>query len=526
MSGTAVSGIKRQRLFGLLRRRALPLISIIPWASMLVALQMHPPLFQPPVIPNASVSVKTFGAKGDARVAHDGAMEPGSPILRSAGLSFSTKDVGRQIYVLGAGANSSPLDSRITSITDSGHAVLANNAISPVSNTSVAVGDDDSHAIQIAIDTIGRKGGGTVLFPPGTYRIAYGIAVEYSNIRLTGSGPSSTIFESNLVLYAAKNVAGHMLEGGWGPFRAITVGRMRGVVSNVEIDNLQVRSNGDQWIHGSIGQSLIETSPIMDFTVQRFRLHNVTFSSLNFGLFSNGGTLDGFSLDHNVMPEVPKEGFYITGRPSNGIISDNRISTNIYPSGSNIGIALKNGNNLEITNNVISGNFYSCIAAVEFPEKDIEIKGNRCTLGNTSNVADGIVFDHGTNIVVSDNVIEGHRAFGITFRGSDADISNVKIVNNKIQNGKLGPAISIVGTPAHQDTGPSNVTVVNNTLSENPSGIEAVDIKGQNNIVGNTITASSHKEGNALNIRVHPGGALNCSGNNVGNYRHGNEPCK
>ena len=509
------------------------------FASVMLGFQMHPPLFQEPVIPAKRESVKDFGAKGDTRVAHDGAIQSGSNVLTSASLAFSSADLNKPVYIVGAGTNcsqareapgciasSGPLDTRITSITDSSHAVLADAAAMDVNDASVTVGTDDSRSIQNAIDGVGRRGGGIVYFPAGVYRLAHGLTVEYSNVRLTGAGATSVLFESNLIPYRSQESGGGHLEGGWAPIRAITVGKMHETVSHIEIDNLQVKSNGDQLVFGSLGQSLIQTGPNPSFKVTNFWLHHVTLTSSNYGLYSNGGMLDNFSIDHNVITEVPKNGIYLADGPTNGIVSDNQISTNIHPAGANYGIGLKGGNNLKIANNTISGNLFACIAGVEFPETDVLVTHNRCLLGDAPNVADGIVFDHGKNIVISDNEVQGYGSFGITFRGWDADISNVEIRRNKIHRGKRGAAISIVSTPAHKDNGPSNVTVTDNTLLENASGVEALDIKGHNVIANNTITASDHKNANALTIRTHPTGDLDCRSNKISNYRAPDAACK
>jgi len=493
----------------------------VPPAECQLMVQHYP---RPPR-PNR-VSVKDFGALGDARLVHDGVVQSGSPILASDASQFSSDDTDKSIYILGAGANAAPLDTKIASVTDAAHVRLADAARTTVSNASVTVGTDDLGAIQTAIATMGQQGGGTVYFPSGIYRITSGLQVDTSGLRLTGDGANSVLFISNLVLYPNQQTgANSTMDGGWGPRRAIDIGKIHDVVSNIEIDHLQVKSNGDDWIHSSIGQSLIATSPTGDFTVRNFRLHDVTLTSINFGLFSNGGILDGFSIYHNTMGEVAKEGIYLAGTSSNGIVENNQISTDISPSISNIGIEMKNSNNVQVRSNTITGAFWLCIGGGTFPLNNIVIEKNMCSFSDSPNVADGIGFDHANNMVVSDNVIEGYRAYGITFRGQSSNISNVRIINNVIRDGRGGAAISIVPVAPNLDDSPSGVAIINNVLSENPSGIEAVNLRADNIVSDNTISATLYKNSDALRISLYPGATLTCSNNYVINYRPDNTSC-
>lgn len=71
--------------------------------------------------------------------------------------------------------------------------------------------DNDTTAIQAAIDAVGANGGGVLWFPPGTYMIArnvgtndhWGIKIPYSNIALMG-GQSATLkrFNADISTYA------------------------------------------------------------------------------------------------------------------------------------------------------------------------------------------------------------------------------------------------------------------------------------------------------------------------------------
>jgi polygalacturonase len=485
---------------------------------------------------DARVSVKRFGARGSARIARDGVMTAGSPLLVSENSHFSVDDVGKPVYVLDAGEAGAPLNTYIRSVSSASHAYLAAVAASTVTLADITIGVDDTSSIQNAITTIGKAGGGTVYIPVGFYRVARALKIEYSNIRLTGDGSNTVLFESDLVNYpdvhspsATPPSPGNTLPGGWSAHRLIDVGIRYGAVAHVEIDHLQVRSNGNKWIHGSIGQSLIETSPTGDFAVEDFTLHDVTFTSKNVGLYSNGGRLNRFAITHNRMAEVAKEAIYLAGESSNGVVSENQISTDIYPSLSNIGIEIKNATGLQIANNTITGSFYACISAGggsgHWPESNISVVKNSCLLANSPNVADGIVFDHGNNISIVGNLITGFRAYGIRFFGSDSEISGITISQNVVQRGNGGAAISVAGSP----NGPANIAISNNSLVENDSVgglIELSNITGKNVVYHNDIRASRKRRGNGFVISNRPGSTLSCNGNTVVNYGSGNLRCQ
>jgi polygalacturonase len=454
-------------------------------------------------------------------------MQAGSQVLVSESSHFSADDTNKPVYILEAGNNGAPLSTNIVSVLSPTMAVLAAPAASSVGNASVTVGFDDTTSIQNAITAVGRMGGGTVYIPAGFYRIAGTLEVGYSHIRLTGDGPNSILFESDLESYPdTQNTT-----GGWSPHRLIDVGVSQGIVADAEIDHLQVQSNGDTWIPHSIGQSLIETSPTGNQTVEDFDLHDVTFTSMNFGLFGNGGVLTGFSIHGNVMTEVAKEGIYLAGTPSNGVVSENQIATDIYPSVSNIAIVVKNAADIQIINNSITGAFNVCIEVGSvggvWPENNISITNNSCAFADSPNIADGIAISQGTNISVVGNTITGYAAYGIRFAGSGQAISGIQIAGNTVQRGNGGGAIVIVPLPADPTNGPANVTITNNSLIENYSVgsiLALTGVGGSITVTHNNITAAALRKEQAVFISTQPGSVPFCSGNVIVNYQLGNCP--
>ncbi|MGH8517026.1 MAG: hypothetical protein ACREUE_06160, partial [Panacagrimonas sp.] len=64
------------------------------------------------------------------------------------------------------------------------------------SRTVAAVaGTDIATALQSAIDTLGRAGGGTVLIPAGRFTLGRSIAVPYDNVSIVGAGSQRTLID-------------------------------------------------------------------------------------------------------------------------------------------------------------------------------------------------------------------------------------------------------------------------------------------------------------------------------------------
>lgn len=469
------------------------------------------------------ISVHTLGVRGDARVLEDGRMIRGSPQLMSSTARFGSVDVNKPAYVVGAGRDGAPLSSTIVSVIDLHTVNLADPCVAAVENASVVVGTDNLAALQAGIDKVGSNGGGTLYFPAGVYRLSNGLNISHSNMRLTGDGPASIIYESGMLPYADEVKNGVMLQGGLSVHRAITVGVSGRTVSSVEIDHLQVQSIGRLWVRHSIGQALIQTGANAQYTVRDFKLHDVTITTLNMNGYSNAGTLDGFAVQRLIMNEVPKEAVYLAGAPRDGIVSENHFSTDIDPSLSNIGIAGKNMDSIKILRNIISGTFYTCVDAPEFPQSNVLVDGNYCSIHGPY-AADGIYFDHGKGITITNNTIEGARAYGITFRGPDRDISDVLIAHNIIRNGRGGAAISVMGGK-DPENGPENVRITDNTLIDNDVGIEALNIKGNSTVTRNRVSTQNPKPVNAITVRGFPGATLLCEDNSVHNYAGGSPGC-
>jgi hypothetical protein len=481
-----------------------------------------------PGSPRAAVfNVRDYGARGDARLVHDAGIASGFQKLTSAKAHFNAADVGRAVYVVGAGPKGGPLSSTITVVINADVVELVDAASTTVQEASLTIGPDDTAAITRAIAATAAAGGGTVYFPAGIYRTTRGLEVSASNIHLQGEGDGSVVYNSRMQFYG-DNKEKH-LKGGWTGDRVIFVGTLKHPIANIEIDHLQVMNNGDEWVHASIGQPILMTGATMDYVTTDLRLHHVTLTTKSYNGYSNGGILDRFSIHHLVVPEVAKEAIYLAGRTSNGTVSDNRLSTTINPAISNIGIAGKGMRNVKIVRNTITGKFW-CGIMVTYPrglrpgqvfrEEDVWIEDNVCLFSAHPHAADGIAADYGTRITVLRNVVENAGAFGITFRGPDADIADITIQDNTVRNTTRGYAISVMGgnNPAR---GPRNVVIAGNRLVSNANGIEAWNVSGSSQITKNLIHADKQTNGAAFHVQPMAGATVVCSANETSNYRLG-----
>lgn len=96
--------------------------------------------------------VKAYGAKGDGKVVHDGAMTASSATLTCAtSTPFALTDVGKSVIVRNAGpSGQSALVTTISAFVDAGHVTLAAAASTTVSSTIVAWASDDTNAFKSA----------------------------------------------------------------------------------------------------------------------------------------------------------------------------------------------------------------------------------------------------------------------------------------------------------------------------------------------------------------------------------------
>lgn len=128
-------------------------------------------------------NVKDFGAVGNGKINNFGAMVSNSAALIVTQGTFTAGDVGKVISVYAAGVKPTGwtttnqaynLTTTIAAFTDANHVTLAATAQTTVNNAPLIWGDDDTAAVQRAINyvtTNNNFSGGTLFFPVGNYII-------------------------------------------------------------------------------------------------------------------------------------------------------------------------------------------------------------------------------------------------------------------------------------------------------------------------------------------------------------------
>jgi hypothetical protein len=119
-----------------------------------------------------NVAHSAFGAKGDVKFAGGVAMTAGSPTLTATSNPFVSSDVGKVVWVPGAGASGRTLGGTITAFTNAGQVTLSASAGTSVTGKTIGFGTDDTAAIQAATDAASAAGGGKVVCRGGkTYLV-------------------------------------------------------------------------------------------------------------------------------------------------------------------------------------------------------------------------------------------------------------------------------------------------------------------------------------------------------------------
>lgn len=147
-----------------------------------------------------AANVMAFGAVPDGETVSNGAATSGSTTVTSASGLFTDRDVGKVLYIAGAGAAGVPLVTTISSVTSSTSVVVADAASTTVSGKELTWGTDSTAAIDAALAALtpqiigGRSmGGGVAYFPAGTgsYITRGGHTIQW-NTRVVGATAQAT----------------------------------------------------------------------------------------------------------------------------------------------------------------------------------------------------------------------------------------------------------------------------------------------------------------------------------------------
>jgi hypothetical protein len=372
-----------------------------------------------------------------------------------------------------------------------------------------AVGDgstNDAAVIQSAIDSLNT--GGTLVFPPGSYRCNAGLTVAANNTQL--------VFESGARLsYATATQI------------ALTFSGSNCKLINAVIDAPAVFDG----TNAAITYGNVKVTGEF-FSAQDCILNNVPrcgfwFSDVNNGAVRhctiNGGTSEGFYTGTNTVHFGIAIDPNSTGSQGNFIIADNFINRCVQGAGSgNTGSAsleqsmTVSGNVFELCWNhgwyssglangitVTANAFNACQIPIALTGENHAVIGNTLTVGTTGsglatdNEVTGISLRDPVNCVVSNNSIKGEGTSGGVVIGLD-DLSGVpggnKVHGNIVSNNTIEITnTTIAGVVAIRLLSESTTTTSDNIIS------------------GNTIKAPVRSSNGLITIT---GGSSGYSGNN------------
>lgn len=158
------------------------------------------------------VDVRWYGAKGDGKFITDAAMTSGSAALTSNMGRFSCPtDVGKTIWVQGAGTSGTTLQSTVATCTDSNHITLnapANTTIAPLSISDAAM-TAGSNVLTSASGKFSASMVGYTVYVPGAgtnggvLQTTVGGFTDASHLLLAASASTSTSGQTVSVLFHA-----------------------------------------------------------------------------------------------------------------------------------------------------------------------------------------------------------------------------------------------------------------------------------------------------------------------------------
>jgi hypothetical protein len=313
---------------------------------------------------------------------------------------------------------------------------------------------DDTVAIQQAINAVNAKGGGTVFFPAGTYRLAIQpqrsqALILYGNIALVGEQYRNTILR---------------LGDRQGNYNAILAGSSFAAnLSNVTLRGLTIDSNGT---HNPITSAQVlkqnqERYALRVYHGRHIRIEDCRFTdarNVNVITLNNDRLVSDIVIQNNLFDQIgggsidyDHSTIYIHG--SRSLVAKNRFTSRNGAGTKGARTAIEtHGSNHQVLDNQISGFTYGMnITGVASRSVNQTIRNN-----TLRNVHSGIMIwsylDQGVTTKVGlDQVVIGNNTIEIDSRGwrklwgdspnqgialepnSDAEIDTLKIMNNTIR---------------------------------------------------------------------------------------------
>ncbi len=465
---------------------------------------------EPRLVPSR-YNVLDYGAVADGKYADDVRITAGSTQLTSSSADFSPADVGKTIWVLGAGGQVNepatnthgpytgydPLEAAIVAVNSATSVTLSNAALTTAgpNNPNYADaghatwGTDNTAALQAAINAAASAGGGSVYVPAGTYAI-FGeyLDIASSNVRLHGDGPRSVIYQGGVATsrtsYDTDDGDGIVLVGSTTPVS----------ISSIEIDHLYLKNAGTV-VHDPInGVGVID---LYDYnTVSNAYIHdNIIYTASRVGIGS-GAVADHLVIQRNdIYGGI--HGLYLAGNGASVLVTRNVLINlpSLYTLGNSQGMSIKRHTNFTISYNAVR-NYANDIA---FDEAFLPGEGDGIVSDNTVDNTGllgvlpandiGIKLLYGSDLRVDRNAVVNCSNFGI-YVGATVPMDHLSIKDNHISwssdsNNSTSSGIAIGSFPSGTI---ADVSLVGNLISNAGSyGIHLNGVQGINTIAHNTV---------------------------------------
>lgn len=507
--------------------------------------------------------IKTIAS---GRTVTDAAMTAGSNVLTSATATFLPSDVGKKVFIPGAGSLYSTtaavvgpitiapyiLTAWIQSYTSATQVVLTKKAINTTASATVIIpgawinyGTDNTTNLQAAV-TAAQNQKTALYITAGRYLITSAIQVG-SDLTLQGQGMNKTIISPVGTNFAA--------------FSAANLNLISATVSNIKFSDFEVDCFGVTTNTYIVSNKAFNINPARNIVYENLYVHDTGGSGIGtdfmrrvtveacivehcgrqyFEFGANAGG-SGLGFGQGVFTEEPSaiRGNFISNCGNAGILIEGQVN-GVNSTGVTI-----SGNYLEFNGVAGVGDFGTngvIINGNNFDYNDVGIRGDKGAFQANTNYSknslytNNIMRDNRIGILtfslsqghkISDNKIYNETVTGTTgikcFSLDTSTVARDLIIENNQIYGVAGPGIDIATSVAGQTFG--NLIIKNNELYNNGASTSSlspgIDINAKvrslyvkDNIAYDNRTAGNKTQSYGLRINAFTIGQFDYGGNN------------
>ena len=363
-----------------------------------------------------------------------------------------------------------------------------------------AVGDgvaDDTAEIAAALAALATVGGGTLLFPPGTYLISAAISQLFgnsANVHLIGYGATingssvsggspgdTTLFKLGGQRLTSSLLSASPTKGALSIATTSAIGAVAGEIVLITSTDLWNPTRATYYkgelaeVRSVAGTTINLSSPLFDgytaatTTVHRLAMPSVTVEGLTFQMNANQLCLTLAYCRNPIIENCTVCGARYAGISADyfygGVISGCQVSDGWYSgTGTSYSISVGSGQNLKVVNNDLSEARHNIATGGAEPARYVLLDGNTCRMhpseantmsldlhGNceyctiTNNFAEGMVAA-GINLTISGNTFTGNQATPLLniFQEINSDFYNI---TDNVFRGLNSSSVSLSITP-------------------------------------------------------------------------------